>query len=123
MTITCPKCQHVNDAATGKPMETCPQCGVIYARAALAQSQQRQAEAVRSRVSATTPRASTGPGVIERLGWYLCLAGTVLAGVQLALTHTRAESAPQQAAGAALALALAAIPYCFARALQMLLRR
>ena len=121
MQVTCAKCQHVNDAATGKPMETCPQCGVIYARAALAQSQQRQADVVRSRISATS-RASAGPGAIERLGWYLCLSGAVLAGIELAFTYSKAESAPQQAAGAALALALAAIPYCVARALQMLLR-
>lgn len=67
MQVACAKCQHVNDAATGKPMETCPQCGVIYARAALAQSQQRQAEAVRSRVQNTT-RESNAPGFIERVG-------------------------------------------------------
>ncbi|WP_257385004.1 hypothetical protein [Tahibacter caeni] len=122
MVITCPKCQHTNDAATGKPMETCPQCGVIYARAALAQAQQRQAETVRSRVRAAAPEANA-PGFVERVGWYLCLSGAVLAGVELAWTFAKAESAPQQAAGAALALGLAAIPYCFARALQMLMRR
>ncbi|HWU53677.1 MAG TPA: hypothetical protein VN153_12785 [Tahibacter sp.] len=122
MTITCPKCQHVNEAATGKPMETCPQCGVIYARAALAQAQQRQAETVRNRVRAAEPEGNA-PGFVERVGWYLCLAGAVLAGIELTWTYAKAESSPQQAAGAAFALALAAIPYCLARALQMLMRR
>jgi predicted nucleic acid-binding Zn-ribbon protein len=122
MQVICAKCQHVNDAATGKPMETCPQCGVIYARAALAQSQQRQAEAVRNRVRAAAPEGNA-PGFVERIGWYLCLTGAVVAGIELSYTFAKAESAPQQAAGAAISLALAAIPYCLARALQMLMRQ
>lgn len=73
MVITCPKCQHANQAATGQAMETCPQCCVIYARAAVQQLQQRQAEAVRSRVAASTP-AGNAPGFVERLGWYLTIA-------------------------------------------------
>ena len=33
MKITCIKCGHVNPAATGLATDTCPKCGVIYAKA------------------------------------------------------------------------------------------
>lgn len=122
MVITCPKCQHVNQAATGQAMETCPQCGVIYARAAVQQLQQRQAEAVRTRVAASTP-AGNAPGFVERLGWYLTIAGSIYGVVMLISTWVLAESSPQQAAGAGLAAAAVVIPYCLARALQQLFRK
>lgn len=32
MQRTCPKCSHVNPAATGEPLDTCPACGLIYSR-------------------------------------------------------------------------------------------
>lgn len=32
MEQTCPKCSHVNLAATGEPLDTCPACGLIYSR-------------------------------------------------------------------------------------------
>jgi hypothetical protein len=118
MAVTCPKCQTVNDAATGAPNESCPQCGVIYARAAVAQAQRRVAESTRVSVPA---KAHDGPGALERLCWWVVVAGCVLALVQLGITFG-AESAPQQAAGAGLALGFAAVPYCLARAIQQLSR-
>jgi uncharacterized protein YbjQ (UPF0145 family) len=30
--LQCPKCGHVNPAATGDPLDACPACGLIYAR-------------------------------------------------------------------------------------------
>lgn len=75
MAVTCPKCEFVNEAGTGKPMEACPQCGVIYQRAALAAAQQKLQEATRSRVESSKP-ATTGPGFIERVGWYVCIVGS-----------------------------------------------
>lgn len=47
------------------------------------------------------------------------LAGASIGGLQLYLTFTAAESAPQEAAGAAMAVACAVIPYVFVRALQI----
>ena len=32
MQKTCPKCSHINAGATGEPLDTCPACGLIYAR-------------------------------------------------------------------------------------------
>ena len=32
MLKTCPKCDHINPAPTGEPLDTCPGCGLIYAR-------------------------------------------------------------------------------------------
>lgn len=32
MQVTCPKCGHVNGAATGSDLDSCPACGLIYAR-------------------------------------------------------------------------------------------
>lgn len=61
MQLTCPKCHHVNPAATGRTDEPCPSCGVIYAKAI--------ASAVRS-VGApgdTAPgRPRRGPGKATR---------------------------------------------------------
>lgn len=122
MAVTCPKCEFVNEAGTGKPMEACPQCSVIYQRAALAAAQQKLQEATRSRVESSKP-ATTGPGFIERVGWYVCIVGLRYGLAMLIVTMATAESSPQQAAGAGLALASAAIPYCLARAIQLVARR
>lgn len=43
----------------------------------------------------------------------------VLACAVLAITFTTSSGAPQEAAGAAIALAIVAIPYCMGRAIQM----
>lgn len=32
MITKCPKCGHINPAATGEPLDTCPACQLIYAR-------------------------------------------------------------------------------------------
>lgn len=50
------------------------------------------------------------------------IIGAVIGGFELLNTVTHAESAPQQAAGAALAAACAVVPYCLARAVQEIKR-
>ena len=123
MAITCPKCQTINQAATGEPNETCPHCGVIYARATAVQAQRRVAESVRASLpSRVQEREQRGPGFAERFFWYACVLGCVAALVQLAMTFNHELSAPQQAASAGMALALAVIPYCLARTIQQLMR-
>jgi hypothetical protein len=52
----------------------------------------------------------------SRLFHILTILGSIAGGFTLLDTYNRAESAPQQAAGAAIAIALTIIPYCFARA-------
>jgi hypothetical protein len=56
---------------------------------------------------------------------YVCygitVLATVVAGFQLFNTFVSAESAPQQAAGAAMASAIAIIPYVFSRCWEKLL--
>lgn len=52
--------------------------------------------------------------------YILVIIGAFLGGFQLFETLLFAESAPQQAAGAALAVAWVALPYCFARAVDKL---
>lgn len=54
------------------------------------------------------------------LSYVLVIIGTLIGGYELLNTLAFAESAPQQAAGAALALAWAVLPYCFARAVEKL---
>lgn len=44
MQQTCPKCDHVNHAATGDALDTCPACGLIYSR-------YEEAAEIRSRVA------------------------------------------------------------------------
>lgn len=48
--------------------------------------------------------------------WVLALLGALGGGLVLLLTVGAAQGAPQQAAGAAVAVALAVIPYVLARA-------
>jgi len=50
------------------------------------------------------------------LCWAVTIIGGVLGGGVLFATFTSANDAPQEAAGAALAVALVVVPYCFARA-------
>src|SRR5262245_2015770 len=50
----------------------------------------------------------------------LPMIGALLAGVVLVLTVTGANGAPQEAAGAAIAIGLAVIPYVFARSVEKL---
>jgi hypothetical protein len=48
--------------------------------------------------------------------WFLTLAGSLLGGVGLVDSLLFAQGAPGQAAGAAISIGLAVIPYCLARA-------
>lgn len=57
-----------------------------------------------------------------KFAWILVAIGSVLGGLTLLLTIFGSNGAPQAAAGVAIAVALAAIPYCFARALGELSR-
>lgn len=50
--------------------------------------------------------------------WVVALLGALLAAGALVLTVLIASGAPQQAAGAAIACALAVIPYVLARAVE-----
>jgi hypothetical protein len=54
--------------------------------------------------------------------WAVAIVGALLAGGQLFIVFDAAASAPQQAAGAAIALSLAVIPYCLARAISEITR-
>jgi hypothetical protein len=51
-----------------------------------------------------------------KLLWVITLLCALIAGAVLALTVLAASGAPQQAAGAAIALAVAVIPYVLTRA-------
>lgn len=122
MQRTCAKCGHVNDNASPEASAACPECGAIYAKSAVAAVRERQTESVRARVDTGEQRAArerSAPSIIERILW---LATLICAGIgfsQLILTTSQATSAPQQAAGAGMAIAWAAIPYCMARAVQL----
>lgn len=117
----CPKCGFEKPDASYAVNEECPKCGVIYAKAAEVSARQRQVASVRSRVEATeTHQTSASP--LERLAWIVTFLGGVLGLWQLAHTTMNAASAPQQAAGAAMAIGWAAIPYCIARAIQLFSR-
>jgi hypothetical protein len=54
--------------------------------------------------------------------WFETVIAGALAAYQLVIAVMYSESAPQQAAGAAIAAATVIIPYCIARAWQRLLR-
>lgn len=125
MERTCIKCGHTNASATGDELEACPACGAIYSRAMQAHA---MATARRTRRVAPVDESSGRSlwgwlGLIaEILAWVFALYGASRGVLQLSEGLAAAESAPQQAAAAAIALATAAIPYCFARAIQQLRR-
>jgi hypothetical protein len=50
--------------------------------------------------------------------WIVTVLAACMAGFQLLFTMTSAQSAPQQAAGAALAAATVIVPYVFTRAME-----
>lgn len=56
-----------------------------------------------------------------KLAWVLVILGSVIGGFMLLNVFAATGiSAPQEAAGAGMALACAAIPYCFVRAIQFM---
>jgi hypothetical protein len=55
-----------------------------------------------------------------RAVWILPLLGSIIAGFQFLDSLLEAKSAPQQAAGAAMAICWAVLPYVFARAAESL---
>ena len=52
------------------------------------------------------------------LFWVLAIIGVFVGAVEFVITLATAQSAPQQAAGAALAITYAVLPYCLARAVE-----
>lgn len=120
MIRTCPRCGKENQAANGTATEACPSCGVVYSKAAVAVARQRAAAEVRERVDSARPPS---PGLVLRIIWVLALLSAGAGMIELVITLRYAESAPQQGAGAAMAVALAVIPYCMARAVQLFSRR
>jgi hypothetical protein len=114
MEFECPKCGAPNPQATGHPGETCPTCSVIYAKATAARAQERTRQEQQQR-SARTATNSSRPW-LDRLVWNATVIGSIIGLVQLGYTLASAETAPQQAAGAGIAIAFAVVPYCLARA-------
>ena len=66
------------------------------------------------------PRRSKEMGFFEGLCWVVVLIAAAAAVWQLFDTFANAQSAPQQAAGAAMNAATVIAPYCFARAVRAL---
>lgn len=121
----CPKCSHANAHASGDALESCPACGVIYSRAAQTLAMNATYRPRRRTAAQETPARSLlgWLGLIaETLSWVVALLCASSGALQLSEGLDAAQSAPQQAAAAAIALATAAIPYCFARAVQQLRR-
>ncbi|MBK7096740.1 MAG: hypothetical protein IPH57_17375 [Saprospiraceae bacterium] len=57
---------------------------------------------------------------MKKLSWIFTIIGAILGIVILFATLFDSTGAPQQAAGAAIAVAFAVIPYCIARAISEL---
>lgn len=55
---------------------------------------------------------------MKTISYVLTILGAIFGGFQLFSVMIFAESAPQQAAGAAMAVAWAVLPYCFARSVE-----
>ena len=119
----CQKCGAQNDV-NDDPAAACPSCGVIYAKVDQMITGQRQA--IRASTHRKQPQSvestSTAPARGGRVMWLICLAGSVIGVGYGAITLTYATSSPQEAAGMAIAMAFAVIPYVLARAIQELSR-
>jgi hypothetical protein len=59
---------------------------------------------------------------IRRILWALAALGSVIGALEFLLTNMTATGAPQQAAGSAMAVAWAVLPYVFARAADEFIR-
>lgn len=127
MERTCIKCNHTADVPAGD-LAACPQCGVIYFKAEQAMrieiAKKAQAErivtaaAVKAANASEQHRKLTVAALIERIAWGGAMILALYGFAQFIFSLGAAESAPQQAAGAAMAACWAVIPYCFARAIQ-----
>lgn len=105
------RCGAINDEAKGSALDACPCCGVLYTRAV--------ARTVDPPPKAAAPKGS----MLQRIAWFGVILGGALGLAQIILTHQEAESGPQQAAGMAIAIAYAVVPYVIARALSALGRK
>lgn len=56
--------------------------------------------------------------MFTQICWFITILATFAASFQLLFTFTAAQSAPQQAAGAAMAAAMVIVPYVFTRAVE-----
>ena len=125
MRKSCPKCGVESDIEDS-PTAACPSCGAIFAKVEQLSTAQRQAirAAATARGAPQVHRNDDAPRprlpIIERVLWALTAIGAMLGILQMVMTSSTAESAPQQAAGFAMAIAYAVIPYVLARAAQEL---
>ncbi|MEO5811571.1 MAG: hypothetical protein ABIU96_04045 [Rhodanobacter sp.] len=109
----CVKCGFVNATASGTATEACPQCSAIYSKATVAHAQHHlAAEQLGRRASAP----AQDPW-LDRWLWGFAALGAGAGLIQLGYTMIAAISAPQHAAGTGMAVGMAVIPYCLARAL------
>ena len=53
---------------------------------------------------------------MKKLLWFVTIIGSMLGGLVMFVGVNEAKGAPQEAAAAAMAVAMAVIPYCLARA-------
>lgn len=124
MERTCSKCGTQNPTANGGELEECPACGAIYSRVLRAQALAATRQNVHERVGQGAAPARSVLGwiglAVEVLAWLWVLLGAIFGALQLSAGLDAAESAPQQAAVAGMAAAMAVIPYCVARAVQHL---
>lgn len=123
MRKTCQKCGTESDV-DDSPSAACPSCGVIFAKVEHISVAQRQAirAAGRKRVALEYEAPEHPAGGAGKLMWALCLLGSLVGVGYMGFTFALARSAPQEAAGMAVAMAFAVIPYVLARAVQELRR-
>jgi hypothetical protein len=101
--MRCPSCRLENP-----PSATHCDCGYGFGGAARI-----------SPSGAGEPRSIDRPAIAKgviRFVWVLPALGSVVGGAEFVLSWSAATGAPQQAVIAAMALAWAILPYCFARA-------
>ena len=61
-------------------------------------------------------RVTNRPGIFPKICWAMTLLGCLMGVAIIILGFASAQGAPQEAVVAALGIACAVIPYCFARA-------
>jgi hypothetical protein len=115
----CARCGFIKADADMSATEVCSKCGAIFSKSSIA-----AATALRSaRAPEERSSAQSKPSLIERFLWVVTIVGCGIGIAQLSITFATAQSAPQQAAGAGMAIATAVIPYCLARAVQLATRK
>jgi hypothetical protein len=112
----CPKC----GAQFGTEDETCPRCSFDPNETDSERTTSTPTAEITPTEGGSKKAGTSGKSPLVTLFWLIALAGALVGGGVAIAGINSAHSAPQEAAAAGMAVAVAVIPYVLARAVQEL---